>query len=319
MRNPFGRFYIPHIYDTLSNVNYFFLIYFYSKTNFHRAGLLQMGKKPVKTKGKSQEGLMLRATSGLGSFQDSKSVSPEKSKIVMLARTDLFAECLAQAIGSRFQDQDVVRLSDADSLLDGNLVNVSLVMLYRVPATTFPSTIRMIHEFHPKAAVGLLVENAEGLDASVAHLVEEGMIHGVLPLNLHLDVCLTAIDLLMKGGEHFPAALLRRLAPKNPGERDFSGPNETASENGNPERSKGLGQVVLTTREIQILDLICMGTQNKIIADRLGLSENTVKVHVRNIYKKMNVRNRTEAASRYFRSDEGLGPSRTPPPTRWRN
>ncbi|WP_246717179.1 helix-turn-helix domain-containing protein, partial [Rhizobium leguminosarum] len=32
----------------------------------------------------------------------------------------------------------------------------------------------------------------------------------------------------------------------------------------------------------------------------LHLSENTVKVHVRNIYKKMNVRNRTEAASRFF-------------------
>jgi len=51
---------------------------------------------------------------------------------------------------------------------------------------------------------------------------------------------------------------------------------------------------------VQILDLICKGTQNKIIADKLHLSENTVKVHVRNIYKKMNVRNRTEAASRFF-------------------
>ncbi|MDI6835994.1 MAG: LuxR C-terminal-related transcriptional regulator, partial [Rhizobiaceae bacterium] len=40
--------------------------------------------------------------------------------------------------------------------------------------------------------------------------------------------------------------------------------------------------------------------QNKIIADRLGLSENTVKVHIRNIYKKMKVRNRTEAASYFF-------------------
>lgn len=271
-----------------------------------------MGKKPVKTKGKSEEGIMYRASSGLGGFEDSKSVLPKKSKIVMLARTDLFAECLTQAIGARFQDREVVRLSDADSLLDGNLVDVTLVMLYRVPTANFPSIIRMIHEFHPKAAIGLLVDNAEGLDASVSHLVEEGMIHGVLPLNLHLDVCLTAIDLLMKGGEHFPAALLRRLAPKNPGERDLATRNETASENVDPERRKGFGQVVLTTREIQILDLICMGTQNKIIADRLGLSENTVKVHVRNIYKKMNVRNRTEAAARYFRSDADHASLRTP-------
>jgi DNA-binding NarL/FixJ family response regulator len=278
-----------------------------------------MGKKPVKTKGKSEEGIMYRASSGLGGFEDSKSVLPKKSKIVMLARADLFAECLTQAIGARFQDREVVRLSDADSLLDGNLVDVTLVMLYRVPTANFPSIIRMIHEFHPKSAIGLLVDNAEGLDASVSDLVEEGMIHGVLPLNLHLDVCLTAIDLLMKGGEHFPAALLRRLAPKNPGERDLATRNETASENVDPERRKGFGQVVLTTREIQILDLICMGTQNKIIADRLGLSENTVKVHVRNIYKKMNVRNRTEAASRYFRNDGGVGPSLTPSPTRWRN
>lgn len=117
---------------------------------------------------------MYRASSGLGGFEDSKSVLPKKSKIVMLARTDLFAECLTQAIGARFQDREVVRLSDADSLLDGNLVDVTLVMLYRVPTANFPSIIRMIHEFHPKAAIGLLVDNAEGLDASVSHLVEEG-------------------------------------------------------------------------------------------------------------------------------------------------
>ena len=77
-----------------------------------------------------------------------------------------------------------------------------------------------------------------------------------------------------------------------------------------PERAAFVGEADdvphryrLIHRWRQILDLICKGTQNKIIADRLGLSENTVKVHVRNIYKKMNVRNRTEAASRYFTND----------------
>lgn len=45
------------------------------------------------------------------------------------------------------------------------------------------------------------------------------------------------------------------------------------------------------------------GHAEQVIAARLGLSENTVKVHVRNIFKKMNVRNRTEAASRYFTAE----------------
>ncbi|MBP2237487.1 DNA-binding NarL/FixJ family response regulator [Sinorhizobium kostiense] len=250
---------------------------------------------------------MYRTGSGLSDFEDNSKVLAKKSKIVMLARADLLAECLTQAISTRFQGHEVVSLSEADSLLDGNLDDVALVMLYRIPATTFPSVIRTIHEFHPRASIGLVVENADEVDTSIAGFVDEGLIHGVLPLNLHLDVCLTAIDLLMKGGEHFPAALLRRLAPKSAG----LPARQEASVAALPSAQRSdIGNGVLTTREIQILDLICMGTQNKIIADRLGLSENTVKVHVRNIYKKMNVRNRTEAASHYFRHDGDANPPR---------
>jgi DNA-binding NarL/FixJ family response regulator len=242
---------------------------------------------------------MDRTSSTLSNIEDGNNVLPKKSKIVMLAKTDLFAECLTQAISARFQDQDIVSLSDSDGLMDGNLIDVSLVMLYRLPVAVLPSIMRTIHEFYPKAAIGLMVQNADEFDSSIAGLVDEGLLHGVLPLNLNLDICLTAIDLMMKGGEHFPAALLRRLAP-----RELAGDGVVAqqapSEDIDMERKTDFAQGLLRTREIQILDLISMGTQNKIIADRLGLSENTVKVHVRNIYKKMNVRNRTEAASRYF-------------------
>ncbi|WEX91113.1 response regulator transcription factor [Sinorhizobium garamanticum] len=255
---------------------------------------------------------MYRTSSTLSNFEDNKKVLPKKSKIVMLAKIDLFAECLTQAISARFQDQDVVSLSDADGLLDGNLIDVSLVMLYRLPAAAFPSIMRTIREFHPKAAIGLMVQDSDELDSSIAGVVDEGLVHGVLPLNLNLDVCLTAIDLLMKGGEHFPAALLRRLAPRGLGGGGLVAQNQASSEAIDLERKIDFGQGLLTMREIQILDLICLGTQNKIIADRLRLSENTVKVHVRNIYKKMNVRNRTEAASRYFRSDADLASLRAP-------
>ena len=54
----------------------------------------------------------------------------------------------------------------------------------------------------------------------------------------------------------------------------------------------------LSDREIEVLQLIAEGFTNPEIASRLFLSQNTVKVHTRNIYGKLGVHNRTQAASR---------------------
>ena len=54
----------------------------------------------------------------------------------------------------------------------------------------------------------------------------------------------------------------------------------------------------LSEREIEILQLIAEGLTNPEIADRLYLSLNTVKVHTRNIYGKLDVHNRTQAGAR---------------------
>jgi len=57
-----------------------------------------------------------------------------------------------------------------------------------------------------------------------------------------------------------------------------------------------LGAGGLTGREQEVFDLICKGRSNKEIASTLFLSTATVKVHVRNILRKLGVRTRTEAA-----------------------
>jgi len=51
----------------------------------------------------------------------------------------------------------------------------------------------------------------------------------------------------------------------------------------------------LTDRELEVLGLITEGLQNKDIASRLFISENTVKNHVRNILEKLQLRSRMEA------------------------
>jgi two-component system NarL family response regulator len=51
----------------------------------------------------------------------------------------------------------------------------------------------------------------------------------------------------------------------------------------------------LTTRELEVLKLVARGMSNREIADRLYISENTVKNHVRNILEKLHLHSRMEA------------------------
>jgi len=57
----------------------------------------------------------------------------------------------------------------------------------------------------------------------------------------------------------------------------------------------------LTTRELEVLELIADGMINKEIAAKLYISEKTVKNHVSNIFKKLNVSDRTQAAIYAFK------------------
>jgi DNA-binding NarL/FixJ family response regulator len=57
----------------------------------------------------------------------------------------------------------------------------------------------------------------------------------------------------------------------------------------------------LTRRERELLDLLAKGHRYKEIAETLGISFDTVRAHLRNIYDKLQVRSRTEAVVKYLR------------------
>lgn len=62
----------------------------------------------------------------------------------------------------------------------------------------------------------------------------------------------------------------------------------------------------LSPREREILELLAGGFANKAIAERLGLTDGTVRWHLRHVYHKLHVRSRTEAALK-FRSVKSSG------------
>ena len=63
----------------------------------------------------------------------------------------------------------------------------------------------------------------------------------------------------------------------------------------------------LTDREIAVVHLVAQGESNPQIAEALSISVNTVKTHLSNILKKLQLDNRTQAAA--YAVEHGIAPS----------
>ncbi len=118
--------------------------------------------------------------------------------------------------------------------------------------------------------VGQPVESLEGFAAEIGAAVPETANDSTIlkvALAINSEVCILPRDFARKSFR--PAA--------------------TTPEAVLPER-------VLTPQELRVFDLISYAHNNKLIAEKLGIADSTVRVHVRSIIKKLRVRNRTEVA-----------------------
>lgn len=121
--------------------------------------------------------------------------------------------------------------------------------------------------------VPIVVLSATENYAKIQLLLDQGA-QGFIPKSSNSEEMIAALKIVLSGGVYTPYNLL-----------NFS--------SNTPSKS-----VVhdLSNRQRQVLDLIAQGYPNKIIAQQLNISENTVRVHVASILKILGVKNRTEAA-----------------------
>lgn len=128
----------------------------------------------------------------------------------------------------------------------------------------------------------------------VIQLFESG-IDGYVANHASTDQLVDAVKSLYKGrpkiSPKITAALIKRVSELS----DLIARYQTGIE---PEFDR------LTKRELQVLQLISQGYSNRRIADRLVISISTVKNHVHNILKKLEVDNRHDAAAYYALSRE---------------
>jgi two-component system, NarL family, response regulator len=145
--------------------------------------------------------------------------------------------------------------------------DVTLIDL-RMPEMSGVDAIKAIRTRHP-GAVFIVLTTYQG-DEDIHKAMAAGA-QGYLLKGMPHDDLLEAIRRVKGGSQYLPPSVRSSLANRLP-----------SSE--------------LSPRELQILELIVKGLSNKQIADRLGITEGTVKWHVNAILGRMNVSDRTQAA-----------------------
>ena len=122
--------------------------------------------------------------------------------------------------------------------------------------------------------------------------------HGFVPTMLHPKLLCAALALVQAGGKFAPPEQIDDWA-------HASLPNRSeASDEPAPEPVAQYEE--LSPRQTHVLMLLQEGLANKVIAAKLGMTESTVKVHVRQIMRRLGANNRTEAALLAQRHQEAL-------------
>ncbi len=149
----------------------------------------------------------------------------------------------------------------------------------RMPEMTGIQVLRRLREIAPPMAVAMLTTSRE--ESDLIESLQSGA-RGYLLKDMEPDELLDALNRIVKGETVVAKELTAVLAKAVQGGEDPGRSTDVFSE--------------LTPREREILCHLAEGQSNKVIARHLGISDGTVKLHVKAILRKLDVHSRVEAA-----------------------
>jgi DNA-binding NarL/FixJ family response regulator len=148
------------------------------------------------------------------------------------------------------------------------------------------SATRLISVEQPEVKVVVLTASDE--DAKLFEAIKSGA-QGYLLKNLESDEFFALLEGIGRGEPGLTPALARKLLS------EFARPAQASAPSHDPD--------ALTEREREVLELLVEGvTSNRKLARQLGVSENTIKFHVRNILDKLHLHNRAQVVSYAIRN-----------------
>lgn len=181
-------------------------------------------------------------------------------------------------LGQRVEVLEAVDFDSALALASENMPDLLLLDL-KMPGMAGVETVSAFRKACPEVPVVIIT--GQVMREDVLRAMELGA-SGYLPKAMSGTSFVHALRLILSGQPYFSAHLL------GPG----GGDGETA-----PAHQPRGRFADLTNREVQVLSLLVRGESNKEIGLHLGLTEITVKSHMRSIFKKIGAANRTQAVA----------------------
>ncbi|MDW9958338.1 LuxR C-terminal-related transcriptional regulator [Sinorhizobium meliloti] len=205
----------------------------------------------------------------------------DKRCLLLFDSRALGRECLARTLINHGLSMDVAAFGSIDEWRDmkSDFPPVGAVLLNigaRKARDLTAHISGLAAQFRPAPVV--VLSDSDDI-AQILQVLESGA-QGYIPASVGVDVCIEAIGLAMAGGVFVPASSV--LAARH----------LIATEKQETSPLAGM----FTLRQAEVVEALRKGKTNKIIAYELNLRESTVKVHIRNIMKKLKATNRTEVA-----------------------
>jgi DNA-binding NarL/FixJ family response regulator len=216
----------------------------------------------------------------------------------MLART-----CILSMLRRELPGFEIVEMATTAELSCVSERDVRLVALnIRDKPIVDPSVedeLTLLERSCPNASIALLSSRDDEATASAA--MQRG-VRGFFPTSIPVEVAIAGLRLVLAGGVYRPLPILKETdTPGFDTTRAYLDVTEEAAIHHVSGISAGeirKPMIDLTPREQHVLAGLELGLPNKLIAARLSLSENTVKMHIQHIMRKCSAHNRTEAVLR---------------------
>jgi DNA-binding NarL/FixJ family response regulator len=231
--------------------------------------------------------------------------SPQLPVVVIVEPLTLTRTCILSILRRELPGFDFVEMATTDNLGWVSGRDVRLVALNigdkSIVDPSVEDDLVLLADFYPSASIALLSNR----DDEALAAMHRG-VRGFFPTSIPVDLAVAGLRLVLAGGVYRPLPIVGqngtghngtghngRLGPEQPESPSMALVADVTKD--------GMEKSIIdfTPREQHVLKALELGLPNKLIAVKLKVSENTVKMHIQHIMRKCSARNRTEAVLRW--------------------